>query len=254
MSCTACQVFSEKICITHMDSQKARIRKDFSEWFRAATEGIGSQTEIAKAVGVSQEQVSRWLNAHFAPTLPKMRDLAKKLKRPLPPGLLGHEEKSTLFETSTGRFISLARTARQIAAGEAIDDPFEPEEAPTYAFSLDWFRNRFGVEPSEKSQRFHVFKLASDESGDSMEPTIPRGALLLSDREGKQEDGAVYVVRHPELGGLVCKRLFKSKEGLVLESDNRRHRPVVVHMDADRAWDGARKFVIGRVVWVGFEL
>ena len=239
-----------------MDPHKARILKDFSEWLREAKEDHGgTQADFARAIGVTQEQVSRWINGRFSPTLLTMRDVARRLKRPLPPSLIGHETQPSLpFEVLGKRYVSLRREARQIAAGEPIDDPETDDGAAAYAFSLEWFRYRFGVEPHDNSRRFHVFRLAKDENGNSMEPTIPRGSIVLIDTDGSQEDGAVYVVRHPELGGLMCKRVYKTRDGLVLESDNREHRPIVVRMDHDRNWDGAKKYVLGRVVWVGFEL
>ena len=221
-----------------MEAHKARILKDFSAWLREVKDDHGgTQADFARTIGATQEQVSRWINGRFAPTLSTMRDVARKLKRPLPPSLIGQEPTPSVlsFEAKGKRYVSLRREARQIAAGEPIDDPEGPEEGGAYAFSLDWFRNRFGIEPHDNSRRFHVFRIAKDENGRSMEPTIPRGSVVLMDTEGAQEDGAIYVVRHPELGGLMCKRVFKSRDGLVLESDNREHRPTSTAPPADRA-------------------
>lgn len=241
--------------MVRMEAHKSRILKDFSAWLREAKEDHGgTQVEFAKALGVKQEQVSRWINGHFAPTLSTMRDIAKRLKRPLPPSLIGHEEGPNLFESRSRRFVSLRREARQIAAGEPLDDPEDSDSTASYAFSIDWFRSRFGVEPSENSKRFHAFRLAKDERGESMEPTIPRGSVVLMDREGAQEEGAIYVVRHPDLDGLMCKRVYRTRDGLVFESDNRAHRPIVARLGQDKDWDGSNRYVLGRVVWVGFEL
>lgn len=141
-----------------MEPHKARILKDFSEWFREAAEEIGgTQVELAKTLGVTQEQVSRWKNGKFAPTLPTMREIAKKLKRPLHHSIIGRDDAGPLvaFESRSKRFVSLRREARAIGAGEPIDDPEEKDEGGAYAFSLDWFKHRFGFEPSENSKRFH---------------------------------------------------------------------------------------------------
>lgn len=233
-----------------------KIRKDFSEWIAEVIEPYDTQGEAAHALGLKQHNLSRYKDGKVAPPLATMQAIAKRAKRPLPASLINREDSPPVLsiETRSKRFVSFRREARAIAAGDPIDDPEGPDEGGAYAFSLDWFKHRFGFEPSENSKRFHLFRIAKDENGDSMEPTIPRGSIVLMDREGAQEEGAIYVVRHPELGGLMCKRVFKSRDGLVLESDNRAHRPIVVRMDHDRSWDGARKYVLGRVVWVGFEL
>lgn len=121
-----------------MDPHKARILKDFSEWLREAKEDHGgTQADFARAIGVTQEQVSRWINGRFSPTLLTMRDVARRLKRPLPPSLIGHETQPSLpFEVLGKRYVSLRREARQIAAGEPIDDPETDDGAAAYAFSL----------------------------------------------------------------------------------------------------------------------
>lgn len=100
-----------------MEAHKARILKDFSGWFREAAEEIGgTQVDLARTLGVTQEQVSRWKNGKFAPTLVTMREIARKLKRPLPPGLIGEEPRPAVFESRSRRFVSLRREARAIAA------------------------------------------------------------------------------------------------------------------------------------------
>jgi len=226
---------------------------DFGKRLAAAREARGlSQTALAEKIGVTPATVSRWENGAFGPDNDKLSKAAKVLH--VSATSLLEDPPAQTFEARTKRFVSLRREARAIAAGEPLDDPEPDDSTGAYAFSLDWFRERFGFEPSENSKRFHVFRIAKDERGESMEPTIPRGSVVLMDKEGTQQDGAIYVVRHPDLGGLMCKRVFKTREGLVLESDNRAHRPIVLRMDHDRSWDGASKFVLGRVVWVGFEL
>jgi phage repressor protein C with HTH and peptisase S24 domain len=82
--------------------------------------------------------------------------------------------------------------------------------------------------------------------GDSMEPTIIKGSIVvvdLSDR--KQAEGKVFVVNTPE-GGMdmaSIKRVRKWKEVFVLLSDNPKFSPEPTTLDWNR-------LCVGRVVWM----
>lgn len=91
------------------------------------------------------------------------------------------------------------------------------------------------------------------EKADSMEPTIPRGSIVIVDLgEREPQKNKIYVVRDPreadpENAGLMIKRiqLIKEKdyEGYALMSDNKKRLPIVTRME----WPW---LVIGRVVWM----
>jgi phage repressor protein C with HTH and peptisase S24 domain len=82
--------------------------------------------------------------------------------------------------------------------------------------------------------------------GDSMEPTIRKGAYVGLDRDlRKIVQGEIYGVSLP-YEGIVLKRVFldHANNALVLKSDNLSHAPFSVPID-DR--DG---LIVGRAVWV----
>jgi DNA polymerase V len=62
--------------------------------------------------------------------------------------------------------------------------------------------------------------------GDSMIPTIFPGEYLVVDRSIDQFHGRVCVVTYN--GELLCKRVFKTREGLLLKSDNNRFKDIIV--------------------------
>lgn len=82
--------------------------------------------------------------------------------------------------------------------------------------------------------------------GDSMEPTIRSGDVLLIDREQTQlRDGVIYVMRREEL--LVAKRLQLLAGGRVrVISDNQTYPPEEV--------EPAALEILGRAVWKGGPL
>ena len=106
------------------------------------------------------------------------------------------------------------------------------------AFKADWVRNRLGINPA------HLLLLEA--VGDSMEPTISDGDLLLvSTNEPRIRDNAIYALNVS--GDLMVKRVQKRLDGtLVVSSDNPRYRPEEV---APRDSDILR--VIGQVLWHG---
>lgn len=102
------------------------------------------------------------------------------------------------------------------------------------AFKREWLR-RMGFEVSKL-----VLVTAR---GDSMEPTVCDGDILLVDlRQADIVDGAIHVIRID--GHLLAKRLQLGMAGqIIVRSDNARYSP----METSR---GALQ-VVGRVVWRG---
>ncbi|KXX64201.1 hypothetical protein AY586_14735 [Marichromatium gracile] len=116
---------------------------------------------------------------------------------------------------------------------------FEEEEAPPLAFTSDWARQT-GVRPSNA-----VVVYAK---GDSMEPSICDGDVLLIDIDTAGDDirdGQVYAIRYGH--ELRVKRLFRRYDGsLILRSDNAGRYPEEIIPPKDQS---GQVHVIGRVVW-----
>jgi phage repressor protein C with HTH and peptisase S24 domain len=122
------------------------------------------------------------------------------------------------------------------AAGPGIANAGEAETRPL-AFTRAYLRS-LGVRPDQA----HVLIA----TGDSMEPAIANGALLLVDRSKRRiVDDAIYVVSLD--GDVRVKRVQRRVEGgLILRSDNKRY--------ADETLDAGaadRLVVEGRVFWTG---
>lgn len=63
-------------------------------------------------------------------------------------------------------------------------------------------------------------------TGDSMEPTIFKGDILLVDRSIEHFHSRVCVLTYE--GQLICKRVFKKPNGVILRSDNQIYKDIVV--------------------------
>jgi len=82
--------------------------------------------------------------------------------------------------------------------------------------------------------------------GDSMEPTITKGSIVVVDLSDKEQiEGKVFVVNTPESSNDMAsiKRVQKWEKGFVLLSDNPGYPPVLSHLDWNR-------LCVGRVVWM----
>ena len=81
-------------------------------------------------------------------------------------------------------------------------------------------------------------------TGDSMEPTILKGAYVgVIPLDDELEDGGIYLVQRPPFG-LVVKRVMQDEDGnIILHSDNPRWKPQKVSNE------GYDNIIIGKVVW-----
>ena len=125
------------------------------------------------------------------------------------------------------------------AGGGAI---VHSEQVADYlSFRADWVRSTLGVSIRDLALISVI--------GDSMEPTLSEGDVVLLDMTTKSVlDGSIYALQLN--GGLLVKRIQRKLDGsVVVKSDNARYDMEVVSEDkADRLK------IIGRVVWVGRRL
>lgn len=106
------------------------------------------------------------------------------------------------------------------------------------AFRSDWVRNALGVAVSSL--------VLINVIGDSMEPTLSEGDLILINKSVDGiGDNAVYVLRYD--GKLIVKRIQRMFDGsVIIKSDNSMYGPETIKGDLVNGLD-----VVGRVVWCG---
>ena len=149
-----------------------------------------------------------------------------RLEQPKEASTGSESELLTLREHDVPPFAWLGR-----AAGGAGDPIFGDLTERRYAFHKsiipDW------------AQRDSL--LSIEVTGDSMQPTINDGDILLVDRSQTEPlSGQIFLVHTPD--GLIVKRLRRTKGRWMLISDNGGHKPRPVGPD-DR--------IVGRFVWTG---
>ncbi len=106
------------------------------------------------------------------------------------------------------------------------------------SFKADWVRNALGV-PVKDLALINVL-------GDSMEPTLSDGDLILIDMSTRRvKDNAVYVLQLN--GTLLVKRIQRKLDGsVIVRSDNTIYEPETVNSEMLDSLN-----IIGRVVWCG---
>lgn len=230
---------------------------EFGQRVKAAMERRGlKQIQLADVLKVSRGTVSRWIDGQ-TPDPPDLVRLSRVLEVPTA-YLLGEVPlggTSPAAASVPDGFLPVPRRAAQIGAGPGYVDPLD--EPKHYAFTEDWLKRMGFTNPTKDPGRLGVFKVATT-YGDSMEPTIRPGAVLLADLgaagEGhrRAQDGRIYVVRD-DSGGLQVKRVRQPKRSdeLIIWGDNARVAP-------PEAWPlkgrDVRAVLVGEVRWVGQEV
>lgn len=131
--------------------------------------------------------------------------------------------------------------ARYDAAGAAGDGLINLDEPPIdhLAFSKDWLAQR-GISAGDS--------ILITVSGDSMEPSLYDGDLVMIDRRKKHiRSGQIYAFRDADT--LRIKRIeVIPGTALILRSDNPKHPP---DYRAAEAMNGISQNILGQIVWSG---
>lgn len=226
-------------------------KSEMRERLRRAIRDAGGNQAVAARSGVPLGTVSNYVRGISEPKAAALGALAEACgvsldwlvldKAPQARTEGGQVEGAVAGETEPRErdFAFLPRYEARAAAGNghlAISE----DVSDMLAFRRDWLR-RMGINPATS------FLLAAD--GDSMEPTIPDGALMLVDgsiREPRDiKNGAIYVII--KSGAVVVKRVqFRIDDSVVLISDN----PIYERETISRSDMNDLHFA-GRVVWIG---
>jgi phage repressor protein C with HTH and peptisase S24 domain len=137
--------------------------------------------------------------------------------------------------------IPLYNGVKAAAGPGAIIEHEHPDDM--LMFKESWVRHELGARPKD----LYLIRV----SGDSMEPTLRAGDVILINRQATQPDReGVYILRMN--GMLLVKRLQALPGGMIrVISDN----AAFTSFDVTRGeLDGEEMSVIGRVVWVGRRL
>jgi len=214
-----------------------------------------SADRLARAMGVSPSAFRKWLRGQAEPSRERLVALAEAARvgvawlasgegpppsfSPSNHGARGRQGEAPAQGVDPSRFIVLPKQAEAAAAGSGTPTAPPARPATEYiAFRHDWVRAVLGIEPGAL--------ILETASGESMQPTVCDGDLLLVDTTDRTVASfGVYVL---DVGGeRLVKRVQRKLDGtLVLISDNTSYQN-------DQISGAMLKdvTVIGRVVWGG---
>ena len=209
-----------------------------------------SADRLARAMGVSPSAFRKWLTGVAEPSRERLVALAEAASVSVgwlargegpEPRLQGVGKSPRNRDgvardpgLDTRRFLLLPKRPEAAAAG--AETPAPPPGSEYMALRDDWVRATFGIEPDRL--------LLETARGESMEPRIQDGDLLLVDTTEQQfHSFGVYVL---EVGGeRLVKRVQRKVDGsLTLISDN-----TAYEADHVPAAEAANVTVVGRVLW-----
>lgn len=215
-------------------------------------EGVPFESH-SKALGISRDTIKSWKRRGRIP-LPALAMFAEQYRCPIDWLLHGDvgagctdsspakssEPYPTDYPVTRFDLSAYAAAPRyDVRASAGVGAVVHSEQIVDHlAFRHDWLRAQFGVGRPDIAL-IEVY-------GDSMEPTLSNGDLVLIDTRVERIVGSsVYVLQHD--GHLLVKRIQQMLDGaLVIKSDNPAYAPE--HVPAALAADVR---VVGRVVWSG---
>lgn len=218
----------------------------FSERLKLALDLAGkpSASVIGKRSGLAQTTISAYLRGDSFPGIDKIEALAASVgvrpewlatgEEPMKAG----EKPTTISEKPEGYLVPMLDVEASAGYGNLDQQELVVEHV---AFRPEWLRNELGV----NLQSIVLIRAR----GDSMEPNIRDGDLLLIDHNQIHDrTDAIYLVLLE--GRLMVKRVqFLLKGKVKLISDNSAYEPLMVNL-ADL--DDFR--LVGRVVWSGSRM
>ena len=210
----------------------------FKDRLEVLANKMGGWNALARAAGLSQGGMSRYKGGGepTRPILVSIADAAGVNLEWLAAGR-GSMLRSEEEQTGIGTEFALVPIYNVSISAGAGAFPNKEHAIGNLAFTRHWLRTR-GLQPS------HL--VATNAKGDSMEPSINDGDMLLIDtnQRGLGQDD-IYVIRRDD--ALMVKRLqLGFDNNALIISDNPRYKEQSIPtQDLD---------IIGRVVWIGHTL
>lgn len=141
------------------------------------------------------------------------------------------------YHVSPQSYVVVPRFSIQVAF--ETDETFHCGQVVDHiAFKSDWILDVMRLDPKKIALVSII--------GDSMEPTLKEGDLVLLDqRDQSMGNDAIYVMRRDE--DLVAKRLQRGFDGSVtIKNDNAAYEDIKISLA-----EAGQLSIVGRVVWVG---
>lgn len=208
---------------------------------RLLSESSFTQNEIASAVGVSKQAVSKWFLAQAFPrtdsVLVKVADKLETTPEFLKFGITTDSPASHPLDEDG--YVMIPHIEVYASCGNGVEVCANEPMIKMVKVSMDWLSMKC---PSSSFRHLQII----DAEGDSMNPTICHGDMILVDTSDTQiRTDALYVLKRG--CDIYSKRVQRTPFGIRLISDNPIYPPIDIPFD-----ELERDFaVLGRIRAVG---
>jgi len=200
-----------------MTSELGLSEQRVAERIKSAVRSAGGASAVADYSGIPLSTLNKYVRGVISPSAVALERIAVATTKPiaffygLERAVSEHSMPETISQPGADDYVRIPILDVIAGAGQAIDNDGS-EIVAHLPFPVDLLR-RLGIRP----ERVRAVRAR----GDSMEPTVPDGMLVLINTAFSDlEDGRIYAIR--SLDGLRLKRVQRQVDGsVVLISDNR---------------------------------
>jgi phage repressor protein C with HTH and peptisase S24 domain len=220
-----------------MSTTVGTTEEEFRRRLRLIMQQFGSVADLARAVGVSDNAIYKWVSGRGQPSMISLVNLARAARVSIEWLATGQDApKGEAQKADSGEYVYLPRNSVRNPVGRGT---VQSHQIVDYlALRTEWLRRRIGIDPKNL--------ILVEAVSDAMTPTIDEGDLVLVDlRDPRFRHDGVYVLRTH--GELAIKRIQRRPDGkLIIRNDNTAYEPAVVAADSIN--------VVGHVIWIAGRL
>lgn len=214
------------------------VDEEFRRRLRLIMQQFGSVADLARAVGVSDNAIYKWVSGRGQPSMMSLVNLSKAAGVSVEWLATGRgaptKSRTEIHSADPADAMPPERPSLRIAVNgrSSIQNP---QVVDYLSFQPEWLARALNLD----ARNMALVEVV----GDSMSPTIDEGDLVLVDlREARFRHDGIYVMRTS--GDLAVKRLQRQSDGnLLIRSDNSAYESATVKPD--------EVALLGRVVWLG---
>lgn len=214
------------------------VESEFRARLTQVLASFGSVVACAKAIGVSDNAIYKWLSGRGQPSVANLVALARASRVSVEWLATGHEPEQTAsaitHSVERGDYIFMPRNLVRFSRGK--DGVIRSDQVVDFiAFRAEWVKRRLGTDSRDL--------ILIEVVGDSMTPIFKDSDLILADlAEPRFRQDGIYLFR--QNGGISVKRIQRRPDGkLLVRSDNPAYQPMVVSATNIK--------IVGRVIWAG---